>query len=76
MDGSPLNPAVDLQSYKLYYGTVSQAYTHVVTVANPGTAAVTDSLVLAPGTYYFVVTAVGTDNLESTYSNEIAKTIY
>jgi hypothetical protein len=76
LDGSTLNVAADLQSYKLYYGTASQTYTHVVTIANPGTATVTTSLTLASGMYFFVVTAFTTqDNLESGYSNEIVRTI-
>lgn len=75
-DGSTLNPAVDLQSYKLYYGTVSHTYTQVVTVVNPGTSTVSESIALASGTYFFVVTSVSQDGMESYYSNEVAKTVY
>ena len=76
MDGSSLNPAADLKSYRLYYGTVSQSYTQMVPVANPSTSVITQSVTLAPGTYFFVVTAITQDDLESTYSIEIAKTVY
>ena len=76
MDGSSLNPAADLKSYRLYYGTVSQSYTQMIPVANPSTSVITQSVTLAPGTYFFVVTAITQDDLESTYSIEIAKTVY
>jgi len=73
MDGSPLNPGTDLQSYKLYYGTVSQTYTQVITFSNPGTSTVTQSVTLPTGTYFFVVTSVALNGNESLYSNEVSK---
>lgn len=75
VDGSSLNPATDLSAYKLYYGTSSQVYTQTVTVANPGTPTITQTLTLAPGTYYFVVMDIDTAGQESGYSAEISKTI-
>jgi len=75
VDGSSLNPATDLSAYKLYYGTASQVYTQTVTVANPGTTTITQTLTLAPGTYYFVVTDIDSAGQESGYSEEISKTI-
>jgi hypothetical protein len=74
-DGSPLNPATDLTTYRIYYGTASQTYTQTVNVTNPGTATITKTLNLSPGTYYFVVTTVNTAGQESSYSNEAVKTI-
>jgi hypothetical protein len=61
--------------YKIYYGTSSQSYTQTVSVTNPGTATITKTLNLAPGTYYFVVTDVDTQGQESGYSMEVSKTI-
>lgn len=74
-DGSSLNPATDLSLYKIYYGTASLTYTKVVNVTNPGTTTISQTLKLSPGTYYFAVTTVDTSGQESSYSNEIMKTI-
>jgi hypothetical protein len=74
-DGSALNPVTDLTTYKVYYGTASQTYTQVVTVTNPGTATISKTLNLSPGTYYFAVTTVNTSGQESNHSNEAIKTI-
>jgi trimeric autotransporter adhesin len=74
-DGSPLNATTDLSMYKIYYGTSSKSYTQTVSVTNPGTATITQKLNLAPGTYYFVVTVVDAQGLESGYSIEASKTI-
>ena len=61
--------------YKIYYGTASNTYTQVMNVTNPGTTTITQTLNLAPGTYYFVVTDVDTSGQESSYSNEVTKAI-
>jgi len=74
-DGSDLNPATDLSQYKIYYGTASLTYTTIVNVTNPGTATISKTFSLSPGTYYFAVTAVDSSGLESSYSNEIMKTL-
>ena len=74
-DGSSLNPATDLSLYKIYYGTASLMYTTVVNVTNPGTTTISKTLNLSPGTYYFSVTTVDTSGQESSYSNEVMKTI-
>jgi hypothetical protein len=74
-DGSALNPATDLSVYKIYYGTASKTYTQVVSVANPGTTTISQTLNLLSGTYYVTVTTVDTSGQESGYSNEIVKTI-
>ncbi|HEX7080395.1 MAG TPA: putative Ig domain-containing protein [Gammaproteobacteria bacterium] len=70
-DGSPLT---DLAGYRVYWGTESGNYTESVEVMSPG---VTTHVVenLGPGTYYFVMTAVDSNGLESEYSNEASKTI-
>jgi hypothetical protein len=74
-DESPLNPATDLSLYKIYYGTSPGAYTQSVNVVNPGTTTVSFTMSMAPGTYYFVVTCLDTSGLESSYSDEVSKTI-
>ena len=75
IDGSSLDPATDLSAYKIYYGTTPQMYTQTVTIANPGTTTISQTLTLAPGTYYFVVTVIDNAGAESSYSNEASKTI-
>jgi len=74
-DGSALDPATDLSLYKIYYGTASLTYTQVVNVTNTGTTTILKTLNLSPGTYYFVVTTVDISGQESSYSNEVVKTI-
>jgi Bacterial Ig-like domain (group 2) len=74
-DGSPLNPLTDLSAYKISYGTLSQSYTQTVTVVNPGVTPVTYTLDLAPGAYYFAVSAIDASGQESTNSNEASKTL-
>lgn len=68
-DGSPLT---DLAGYKVHYGTATGAYTKTVDVHNVTTHRVED---LAPGTYYFAVTAYDLSGNESDYSNEVHKTL-
>ncbi len=69
-DGTPLT---DLAGYKIYYGTSSGNYTAVINVGNITSYAVGN---LAPGaTYYFAVTAYDSANNESSFSNEVSKSI-
>ncbi len=68
-DGTPLT---DLAGYKVHMGTSSGNYTTVVDIGNVTTYAVSN---LAPGTYYFVVTAYDSSSNESNFSNEASKTI-
>jgi hypothetical protein len=70
-DGSALT---DLAGFKIYYGTASGKYTHTITVRNPGLATYVVSD-LAAGTYYFSVTAYGSDGTESPHSSEVAATV-
>ncbi len=64
----------DLACYKIYYGTASNSYTEVVTIDNPGlTSYQIDNL--TKGDWYFVITAFSDSDLESSYSNELSKTI-
>jgi hypothetical protein len=70
-DGSPLT---NLKGYKIHYGTTSGAYETTVTINNAGlTSYVIENL--APGTYFFAISAVATNGLESDLSTEASKTI-
>lgn len=70
-DGSPLTP---LAGYKIYYGTTPGQYSESIAVPDP---AVTSYTVdgLAPGTYYFAITAVDTNAQESGYGDEVSKRV-
>lgn len=67
VDGSP---AV-VVGYKIYYGTVTKTYTLNKDVGNVLTYTIVN---LAPGTYYFAVTAYNSGG-ESVFSNEASKII-
>jgi len=70
-DGSALT---DLAGYRIYYGTTSGNYSSVITLNNPGLSEyVIDNL--PSNTYYMVITAVDSSGIESTYSNEVSKSI-
>lgn len=69
-DGSTLT---DLDGYKIHYGTASGIYTQTIDVGNVTTYEV---MGLNEGsTYYFATTAYDTSGNESTYSNEVSKTV-
>jgi hypothetical protein len=70
-DGSPVT---DLAGYHVYYGLSASALTNVVAVDN---AASTSYVVnnLAPGTWYFAVTAFNSDNIESGLSATVPVTL-
>lgn len=73
-DGSPMT---DLAGYQIYYGQTTPVTTdnsQLISVLSPNQ---TFYLVanLAPGTYYFTVTAVNLQGGQSTMSNEATKTI-
>lgn len=63
---------VGVGSYKVHFGTNNAAYDFVVDAGNNSTATV--SGLIEGVTYYFVCTAIGTNQLESDFSNEIAYT--
>ncbi len=60
----------EISGYKIYYGTKSGAYTSNVKV-NDSTATGYTFTGFNPGTYYFVVTTLDTDNRESKNSTEV-----
>ena len=70
------NPSTstNLAGYKVHVGTSSGVYSSVVDVGNVTAYAVTN---LGVGTtYYFAVTAYNTSGVESSFSNEVSKSIY
>jgi len=70
INGAPLT---DIGGYKLYYGSSSRNYTHVINVGRDTTYEVnnlTEGLI-----YYFAVTAYDTAGNESNYSHEVSKII-
>jgi uncharacterized protein YfaP (DUF2135 family) len=69
-DGTPLT---DIAGYKIYYGTVSGKYSHLLDVGNVTTYKV-ENLTVGT-TYFFVVTDYNTSGTESVFSNEVAKTV-
>jgi hypothetical protein len=69
-DGTPLT---DLAGYKIYYGPTSGSYTNTLDVGDVTTSEVnklTDGL-----TYYFAVSAYNSAGAESSFSNEVSKTL-
>jgi hypothetical protein len=70
-DGSTLH---DLGGYRIHYGTESGTYDSVIEIDNPGiTSYVVEGL--APGVYYFAISAVTSTGAESAPSAEASKTI-
>ena len=70
-DGSPL---MDLAGYNIYVGTNPGRYNREIHIDNPGiTTYVVDQLV--PDTYYIAATSFNSLGVESSYSEEIAKTV-
>jgi len=71
------NTALSLSAiagYKIYYGTAQGQYSNNVTINNSTAAGYTFSD-LPAGTYYFVVTTIDTDGLESQYSDPVSITL-
>ena len=70
-DGSEL---IDLDAYRIRWGTVPGSYSNSVLIDNPGLSSyVVDNLV--PGTYEFVATSINAAGVESTYSNTATKVV-
>jgi hypothetical protein len=70
-DGSALS---NLASYRVYYGTQSGSLTTRIDVNNPGLSTYVVSN-LAPGTWFFAVTAVDSSGAESDRSNVASMTV-
>ena len=70
-DGTPLN---DLAGYNIYYGTAYDRLQQRIWIANP--SAITWTVIgLAPATWYFAITAVDSQGLESRPSSIVYKEI-
>ncbi len=67
-------PLTDLTGYVLHYGTDAGQLSNTIIINNPQTTSY-EVENLSPGTYYFALTAVNTDGLESTMSNMIVKEV-
>jgi hypothetical protein len=68
-DGTPVS---NIAGYNVHYGTSSGNYDKKV---NNGPLTTCSISGLAPGTYYFSVTSYDSAGNESTFSNEVSKTI-
>ena len=69
VDGTPVTGLV---GYKVYYGTASRTYTHIIDVGTVPSCTVN---FLSHTTYYFAITAYDSSGIESDYSTELSKTI-
>jgi hypothetical protein len=69
VDGTPVTGQV---GFKVYYGTASRTYTHFIDVKTVPSCTVN---ALAPGTYYFAITAYDSSGSQSDFSIELSKTI-
>ncbi|MGA2264166.1 MAG: dockerin type I domain-containing protein [Acidobacteriota bacterium] len=66
------NVESDLAGYKVYYGKTPGVYGAPISLGTQTAYTVTG---LAPGNYYFAVTAYNTAGLESGFSNEVSTTV-
>ena len=77
-DGTKLT---DLAGYKIHYGNSANSLNKVITLPNSSLPLPNSSLTfyqvtnLSPGTWYFAVTAYGTDGKESALSPVASKTV-
>ena len=70
-DGSPLT---DLAGYKIYYGTDADVLGRTIEITNPGlTRYVIDNL--RPNRWYFKMTSVNSEGIESNRTGLLSKTI-
>jgi len=73
VDGQSLSMS-EIAGYRIYYGTSSGDYDSVLSVDDPYTFTIRIDALLA-GNYYFVMTAVDTNGIESGYSDEAVKIV-
>lgn len=66
--------STNLAGYKVYVGTASGVYNSSLSVGN--VTSYTVSNLQIGNTYYFAVAAYNTSGLDSSYSNEVSKSIY
>jgi hypothetical protein len=65
----------DIVGYKVYLATASGAYGGPLATLAPDATSYTATGLGAGSTYFFVVTAYNSDGAESSFSNEVSKTI-
>jgi len=70
VDGTPLT---DLAGFNIYWGNASRQYDFSVALTDPNLLSY--KIQLAPGTYFFSMTATDVDGNESAFSNEVSKLI-
>jgi hypothetical protein len=74
--GWTASTGTDITGYNVYRGTTSNGpYSTKVNTSLVGSVQFTDSNVTSGLTYYYVVTAVDSDNVESTFSNQATAVI-
>jgi hypothetical protein len=71
VNGTPLNAPT---GFRIYYGTDPDSLSHRIEIRDPSVTAWTVGG-LPPGTWYFTVTALGTNGSESEYSTITSKRI-
>lgn len=64
----------EIAGYRIYYGATSGDYDSVLSVDDPYTFTIRIES-LPVGTYYFVMTTLDTNGMESSYSHEAAKNV-
>lgn len=75
-NGQDLDPATDLSGYNVYYGKASKTYDKKIPMGPGARSLLISFSAKDPATmYYFAVTAVGVNGLESAYSNEATKNV-
>jgi hypothetical protein len=72
MDGSALE---DLAGYKIYYGTSPNSFPNVISISNPGLSSFVIENLPDNITYYFSITALNSNGIESRFSNIVSKNI-
>jgi len=69
-DGSSLN---NLSGYVIYFGTEPGSYTDTIAINNSGITSYTIDNLVENQTYYFTMTAVNSEGIQSDYSNYASK---
>ena len=72
IDGSMLD---DLAGYKIYYGTSPDSFPNVISISNPGLSSFVIDNLSTNTTYYFTITALNSNGIESRFSNIVSKNI-
>ncbi|HTK98428.1 MAG TPA: hypothetical protein VL379_10420 [Pseudomonadales bacterium] len=70
VDGSALT---NLAGYKVYYGNGPRTYTQTVSIS--GASTLQRTIALTPGTWYFAVSAIDSQGVESAKSGEVSKVV-